>query len=68
MRARHASIGAISAIALIWLSPMSRAAPLSSAIGEVNTGITVSLGIEKVAERVCWLKHGIYPKCTVPSV
>lgn len=63
MHLKQASIGAVSAIALIWLSPVSHAAPLSSAIVRLNTGTTASSGIEKAAERVCWLKNGRYWKC-----
>jgi hypothetical protein len=63
MKFKHASIGTISAIAVIWLTPASQAAPLTLAVGGLRAATTVSLGIEKVAEHVCWLKHGAYWKC-----
>jgi hypothetical protein len=65
MQVKHASIGAISVIALIWLSPVSQAsAPLSLATGGLKADTAESSGVEHVAYRVCWLKDGIYPKCT----
>jgi hypothetical protein len=63
MQVKHASIGAISVIALIWFSPVSQAAPLSLAAGSLKENIAESSSVEKVAYRVCWLKDGIYPKC-----
>ena len=63
MQAKHTSIGAITAIALIWLSPVSQATPLSLAAGGLKVDAAASSGAEKAAYRVCWLKDGIYPKC-----
>jgi hypothetical protein len=63
MHAKHASIGAIGAIALFWLPSASEAAPLSPVAGELKATTGVSTGVEQAAYRRCWWKHGYYRVC-----
>jgi hypothetical protein len=64
LQVMHTSVVAISMIGLISLFGATQAAPLSSPAVRLKADPTVSSGVEKAAYRVCWLKHGIYPKCT----
>jgi hypothetical protein len=59
MQVKHARIVTIGVTALIWLSPVSQAAPLPSVVGVPKAATTVGSGVEKAAYRVCWLKYGI---------
>jgi hypothetical protein len=51
-------IGAVSALALVGLAATANAAPLGSATSELKTTAEVGSGIDKVAYRRCWWRHG----------
>jgi hypothetical protein len=56
MTVKHASMAAVSVVALSALAPNSQAASVS--LTELKPELAVSSGIEKAAYRSCWWRNG----------